>query len=110
MYFISNDDSDQKLGVEGYPMSATLPKPVVQKSASASTGRRRQKKKARFGVVGSYWANLLRRFGTVSSPSLSSSDIRASSADRHSHNGVPGNEVPGDPNLVRWKLKFSVMD
>ncbi|KAJ6520841.1 hypothetical protein B0H19DRAFT_1204492 [Mycena capillaripes] len=104
MFLISrlSGDSDKKIGVlEGIPMSATLPtlpKPVVQKSPSASTGRRRQKKKARFGVVGVYWASLLRHFGTVSSPSLTSSDIRASTAE--THNGIVVDEVPEDPDRV----------
>ncbi|KAF7356425.1 Histidine kinase [Mycena venus] len=103
----SGEDSvhSKKFGIVGgdFPMSATLPlpKPVTQKTPSASTGRRRQKKKARFGGVGGYWANLIRRFGTVSSPSLSSSDIRASSADHQSHNGhIVGDEVLGDPDRV----------
>ncbi|KAJ7809043.1 hypothetical protein B0H14DRAFT_3481734 [Mycena olivaceomarginata] len=82
-------------------MSATLsslPTPVTQKATSASTSRRRQKKKARFGV-GGYWDSIKRRFGSVSSPSLSSSDIRASSTQSHNANAA-AEEAPGDPDRV----------
>jgi hypothetical protein len=105
MYFprLSSDEGDKKIGIlDGFPMSATLsslPTPVTQKAASASPSRRRQKKKARFGV-GGYWDSIKRRFGSVSSPSLSSSDIRASSTQSHNANAA-AEEVPGDPDRVR---------
>ncbi|KAF8216735.1 hypothetical protein K438DRAFT_1797735 [Mycena galopus ATCC 62051] len=104
---LSSDDGDTKIGIlDGFAMSATLPtlpKPVTQPAASTSSSRRRyQKKKARFGVLAGYWDNIKRRFGTVSSPSLSSSaDLRASTADHHSHNGrVAAEEAPGDPDRI----------
>lgn len=100
MYFPrhSSSDGETKIGIlDDLPMSDTLPKPVVHKTASASTGRRRPKKKARFGVAGIYWDVIKRRFGTVSSPSLSSSEVHAST-DPQSHNGVEDAE---DPNRVR---------
>ncbi|KAJ7255430.1 hypothetical protein B0H12DRAFT_1113322 [Mycena haematopus] len=93
---------DKKLGslFDSFPMSATLstlPKPVTQKAPSTSTGRR-QKKKARFGAVGRYWDTIKRRFGTVSSPSLTSSEIQSRDP---SHNGhAASDEVPGDPDRI----------
>ncbi|KAJ7117732.1 hypothetical protein C8R44DRAFT_791352 [Mycena epipterygia] len=101
MYFLRqlSDRSEKKIHIlDGFPMSATLPKPVVAPSASASAGRRRPKKKARFGVAGGYWDTIKRRFGTVSSPSLSSSEFPASSTENQSRKGAE--EVPGDPDQV----------
>lgn len=100
MYFLRqlSVGSEKKIHIlEGFPMSTTLPKPVV--AASASTGRQRPKKKARFGVAAGYWATIKGRFGTVSSPSLSSSEFHASSTENQSHKGAE--EVPGDPDRVR---------
>ncbi|KAJ7716136.1 hypothetical protein B0H16DRAFT_461099 [Mycena metata] len=105
MYFISrlSSDGSKKIDVlEEHSMTDTLPKPVVHKAASAaSTGRRRTKKKARFGVSETFWTDLLRRLGgTISSPSLSSSELRASTAENHSNAANKLDEVPGDPNQV----------
>lgn len=99
MYFLRklSSGADTKIGL--FEMSSTLPKPVVHKTASASTGRRRSRKKARFGAVGVYWDTIRRRFGTVSSPSLSSSELPGTSADHHSQTNVQ-NEVAGDPDRV----------
>ncbi|KAJ6619945.1 hypothetical protein B0H10DRAFT_1912522 [Mycena sp. CBHHK59/15] len=102
MYFIERlSDDDGKVGIlDEFPMStkATLPKPAVHRTMSASTSRRRSKKKARFGLIGSCWATVKQRFGSVGSPSLSSSGLPASSIDYQSHRGV--DEVLGDPERV----------
>ncbi|KAJ7781908.1 hypothetical protein DFH07DRAFT_791958 [Mycena maculata] len=107
MYFPRSSSSsgdksgEKKIGIlDEVPMMATLPKPVTNQTASASTGRRRPKKKARFGGVESFWETIKRRFGSVSSPSLSSSDIRPGSTDHQSHNGYGVEEAPGDPDRV----------
>ncbi|KAJ6519016.1 hypothetical protein C8R45DRAFT_11286 [Mycena sanguinolenta] len=99
----SGDDYDKKLVsiLDVFPMSATLPtlpKPVTQKTASTSSSRRRQKKKARFGLVGSYWATIKRRFGTVSSPSLTSSAIQSAEPSQNGH--ATPDEAPGDPDRI----------
>ncbi|KAJ7491943.1 hypothetical protein FB451DRAFT_1216444 [Mycena latifolia] len=98
MYFIRKLSSETETKIGLFDMSATLPKPVVHKTTSASTGRR-PKKKARFGVAAGYWATIKRRFGTVSSPSLSSSELPASSAD-HQSNG-PSDEAAGEDRVDR---------
>ncbi|KAJ7696469.1 hypothetical protein B0H17DRAFT_1053342 [Mycena rosella] len=99
MYFIRKLSSDAETKIGPFEMSGTgtLPKPVVHKTTSASTGRRRPKKKARFGNVGGYWDTIKRRFGTVSSPSLSSSELPASSAD---HQSNVADDSPGDSDQV----------
>ncbi|KAJ7656255.1 hypothetical protein DFH06DRAFT_468406 [Mycena polygramma] len=109
MYFIPGLSGDEKQSgaLDGIPMtvtdslpaSAILPAPVVQKAPSASPSRPRQKKKARFGITGGYFAGLVRRFsGTVSSPSLSTSEIRAT--EHGSNIGGAVDVVPDDPDRV----------
>ncbi|KAJ7509919.1 hypothetical protein B0H11DRAFT_1961525 [Mycena galericulata] len=95
----SSSDGETKIGIlDEIPMSATLPKPVVARPASTTTSRRRPQKKARFGVNWILLDTIKRKFGTVSSPSLSSSEVHASS-DHQSHTtGVE--EVTGDPDRV----------
>ncbi|KAJ6488090.1 hypothetical protein DFH09DRAFT_1209930 [Mycena vulgaris] len=99
MYFIRKPSSEgeTKIGSLELPMSAILPKPVVHKTASASTGRR-PKKKARFGFIGTYWATIKRRLGTVSSLSLSSTEFPPS--NDHQSNNPTHEATPGDPDRV----------
>ncbi|KAJ7180836.1 hypothetical protein C8R46DRAFT_940771 [Mycena filopes] len=99
MYLISlrsSDDSKKKIGLDEYSMTDTLPKPVVQKAASAAS----TKKKPRFDVFTRWKDRLRRAFGTVSSPSLTSEEVRMSSAENHSTLRATVDEVSGDPNQV----------
>nr|GAT57971.1 histidine kinase [Mycena chlorophos] len=59
-------------------VSMSLPPPALQKTTNASKDRRRIEKKARFGVISGVLSTLATRFGSVSSPSLSSDLRRAS--------------------------------
>ncbi|KAF7309943.1 Histidine kinase [Mycena indigotica] len=77
-----------------------LPPPVLQKVPSGTTGsgRRRPKKKARFGLSAA-WSTIASRFGTVSTPSLSSSEIRASLVEQSSV-GTRAVDATSDPDRV----------
>ncbi|KAJ7251329.1 hypothetical protein C8J57DRAFT_672644 [Mycena rebaudengoi] len=90
MYSTRTDDTfEDDLQMKG------LPAPAVHRSAIASPDRKRSKKQARFATQ--WLETLKRRFGSVSSPSLSSSELHASSSNQ---SPKPTYDPSEDPNSV----------